>query len=132
MHIMSANESYVIRRCPPGVSEKSDSVMRAIRAALVADGTSFRGWVYRWAKTTGRSPAAAYQTARSTINRRLERGLAPAGSEGQAITEALRRELGAHVVPYPRHQPTPDRPRKGRGRRSTPAGVPAAPEDCKR
>jgi len=109
-------------RSTPRTSEKSDAVMRGIRAELITRGTSLRGWVAAWADANGRARQAAYQTAISTIRRQLERGLAPQGSEGAAIVDALRADLGSAVVPYPRGKlEHTERSRVGRGRRATPA-----------
>jgi hypothetical protein len=74
--------------------------MQAIRSALVLRGSSLREWARAWAVRQGRDPEATYALARRTITRRLARGLAPRGDGGAAILEALRADLGAHVVPF--------------------------------
>jgi len=100
MYSMRTCTAYTMTQ-PPARQAPRDSAMRAIRAALISRGTSFRTWVRAWAVANGRDPAATYETARATIARRLQRGLAPQGEVGIAIVEALRAELGAVVVPYP-------------------------------
>lgn len=86
-------------KSPMAMSEKSDSVMDAIRAALVSRGTTLRAWSRQWALANGRDPDATYATARRTIERRLEAGLPPNGRVGRAIVSGLQSELGSGVIP---------------------------------
>ena len=95
---MRTNTAYDTHR--PALPDKSDA-MRQIRAALITRGTSFRAWVHAWAVAHGRDPHATYETARATVARRVQRRLATEGDIGLALVEALRRELGPAVVPYP-------------------------------
>lgn len=100
LHSMSANEAYTMNKPLARPAQCSDSAIRAIRAALISRGTSLRAWVRAWAVANGRDPSATYETARATIGRRLQRGLAPQGEVGKAVIDALREELGSVVVPH--------------------------------
>lgn len=112
------------------LSEKSDpragAVLRQIRASLIARGATLRQWARAWAEANGRDPAASYETLRSTIARRLERGLEPQGELGARLVADLRADLGVAAVPYPRIAPEAAAFASGA---STPAGgSPASPE----
>lgn len=84
-------------------SEKSDAAVAAIRAALVARGSSLREWAFERSRRAGVTNEVDLQRDYATVRRTVERWAARtdtprAGTLGALIMADLRRELSPVVI----------------------------------